>query len=180
MPIEIPEPWISFLREVDQTLERRTIAHCLGGFVLMVMWARDRPTGDVDIVNANSEDSLTLRGIAGQGTDIADKYGVYFDVVTVAELPEAYRSRLIDLTPPFFSHLELLAFEIHDLVLAKLGRFGPRDREDIAFLGRARALDLTTLRERFETEVRPYALNERTSAHLELCLNELTRISSGS
>ena len=142
----------------------------------MVLWARERPTGDVDIVNANSEDSLALRRIAGQGTDIANRYGVYFDVVTVADCPEAYRSRLIDITPESFERLKLLAFDVHDLVLAKLGRFSPRDREDAAFLRRAGALDLKVLRDRFETEVSPYALNDRSARHLDLCLAELSEI----
>ena len=177
MRIEIPVPWINFLREVDHTLERKTVAHCLGGFVLLVMWAKTRPTGDVDILNAKSEDASVLADLAGQGSDIAKRHGVHFDVVTVAAYPEAYASRLIDITPTSFKRLTLLAFEVHDLLLAKLGRFSPRDREDAVFLMRAGALDLKVLRDRFETEIRPYALNERSTViNMDLCIKELSEI----
>lgn len=34
MSVKIPEPWLSFLREVDRLLDRPVEVHCLGGFVL--------------------------------------------------------------------------------------------------------------------------------------------------
>ena len=46
------------------------------------------------------------------------------------------------------------AFEVHDLVLAKLGRNMPRDREDVAFLIDKGALDRDLLIQRFHAELR--------------------------
>jgi hypothetical protein len=67
-----------------------------------------------------------------------------------------------------------MAFEIHDLVLAKIARFAPHDRDDIDFLVQKRALDRSLLEERYEAELRPYVLNEtRYAANLKLCLEEL-------
>jgi hypothetical protein len=57
MPVEIPEPWLSFLRDVDRALSRRIEVHCLGGFVLGVQWGFPRPTGDVDFVEVAPVDS---------------------------------------------------------------------------------------------------------------------------
>lgn len=33
MPAEIKEPWLPFLRDVDQALKGPVEVHCLGGFV---------------------------------------------------------------------------------------------------------------------------------------------------
>ena len=66
-----------------------------------------------------------------------------------------------------------MALEIHDLVLAKLGRNSPRDRSDVEFVARKGALDGRLLEARFESELCPYVLNEaRARATLELWLEE--------
>ena len=66
-----------------------------------------------------------------------------------------------------------MALEVHDLVLAKLGRNSPRDRSDVEFLARKGALDRKLLENRFETELRPYLLNEaRESLTMKLWLEE--------
>jgi hypothetical protein len=44
MPDRIPEPWLSFLRDLDQALRETVEVHCLGGFVLSVLGdCHDRP-----------------------------------------------------------------------------------------------------------------------------------------
>jgi Nucleotidyltransferase of unknown function (DUF6036) len=175
MQVGIPEPWQSFLSDVDQKLQERTKVHCLGGFVLAVLWDLPRPTGDLDFIEiepprANAE----LLKIAGEGSDLDDQYHLKFQRVSITDHPEGYASRLIDITPRTFRSLQLMAFEVHDLVLAKIARFAPRDRQDIAFLIRKGALDRGLLERRYEEELRPYALNEtRYADNLKLCLGEL-------
>ena len=34
MPLDIPEPWGAFLRDLDRELGRPVELHCLGGFVV--------------------------------------------------------------------------------------------------------------------------------------------------
>jgi hypothetical protein len=81
---------------------------------------------------------------------------------------------LIDITPPKLDRLRILAFEAHDLALAKLARNIQRDREDIAFLVQKGALKRGVLLERFEAELRPHLLNEsREALTLELWLENL-------
>jgi len=174
MPAKIMEPWLSFLREVDQVLGRPVSVHCLGGFVMAVLWGLPRPTGDVDFVEVAPSDAASeLLGIAGEGTELASRHKLHFHRVTVAELPEDYASRLVDITPGDSEHLRLLALEVHDLALAKLGRNSPRDRSDVKFLAEKSALDRQLLQDRFESELRPYVLNEaRESLTLELWLEE--------
>ena len=45
----IVEPWKSFFREIDDSLEREVALHCLGGFVMTMLYDLDRPTADVDV-----------------------------------------------------------------------------------------------------------------------------------
>jgi Nucleotidyltransferase of unknown function (DUF6036) len=91
---------------------------------------------------------------------LARTYKVNFHRASVAEYPEGYASRLIDMTPRGHGRLRLLALEVHDLVLAKLGRNSSRDRADVDFLVREGVIDKQVLKERFESELRPYVLNE--------------------
>jgi hypothetical protein len=75
-----------------------------------------------------------LRRICRKGSVLHKKYRVYIDVVTVADVPHDYESRLIDVFEGRFKHLRIKAFERHDLVLAKLTRNIDRDRQDVEAL----------------------------------------------
>jgi hypothetical protein len=174
MSPKITEPWLSFLREVDQALGRPVSVHCFGGFVLGVLWDLPRPTGDIDFIEvAPSDAAAELLGIAGQGADLANRYKLHFHQVTVAELPEGYVSRLVEITPEHFRNLRLLALEVHDLALAKIGRNSPRDRSDVKYLADKGVLDRQLLEDRFESELRPHVLNEsRDRLTLDLWLEE--------
>ncbi len=104
---------------------------------------------------------------------IARRHSLCFHRVTIAEFPEGYASRLIDVTPRGFKRLRLRAFEIHDLELAKLGRNSARDRADVEFLVRKGLVDQDVLEKRYEAELRPYVLNEdRHTTTLRLWLGE--------
>jgi hypothetical protein len=164
MPRRIPEPWLGFLRDVDRGLTRPVDVHCLGGFVLVVLCGLPRPTVDVDFVELESVNrSDELLRIAGEGSDIARAHRLHFQRVTVADCPAEYASRLVDLTPRSFKRLRLRAFEVHDVVLAKLGRNSARDRADVEFLVGKDLLKRRVLERRFESELRPYAFNEKRS-----------------
>jgi len=172
MPNRIPAPWRAFLAEADRALSRPVEVHCLGGFVLAALWRLPGPTADVDVIEVGPADAgQDLLAVAGAGSELSRRHGLHFHRVTVAEVPETYASRLIDITPRGFTRLRLLALEVHDLVLAKLGRNSARDRADVEFLIRKGAIDRRLLEERFEVELRPYVLNEdrhRAAFHLWL------------
>ena len=174
MPTNVPEPWLSFLRDVGRTLGQSVEVHCLGGFVLTVLWELPRPTGDVDFIEIEPTEACNeLLEIAGEGAELAERHKLQFHRVTVAEYPEGYASRLVNITPTGFLRLHLRALEVHDLVLAKLARNSPRDRADVEFLVRKGALDRQGLEDRFEKELRPYLLDEgRETATLKLWVDE--------
>jgi len=82
----IPEPWWSFLQEVDAALSAPVEVHCLGGFVLGVLWGLPRPTADVDVVVIRPSSSADeLLRIAGDGSELSRKRGLHFQQVTIAE-----------------------------------------------------------------------------------------------
>ena len=158
----LPLHWHAFLEEVDRLLKKSDELHCLGGFVLTALYGLPRPTGDVDYIAAIPSDRvIDLERIAGQGSTLAEKLGLYFQYVTVADVPEDYGERLTELFPSHFSKLRLLALEVHDLVLAKLVRNSPVDLEDAKFLARTGKLDEALLQQRYQQELRPNLANEK-------------------
>jgi hypothetical protein len=174
MPGRIREPWLSFLCDVDKVLTQPVEIHCLGGFVMSVLWDLPRPTGDVDFIDITPPGAVhDLLAIAGENSELARQYHLHFHMVTIAEYPEGYVSRLVDISPVNVKHICLRALEIHDLVLAKLSRNSPRDRADVEYLARKGALSRQILEERFDTELRPNLLNEeRETTSMNLWLEE--------
>src|SRR5438067_262366 len=49
-PRSIPEPWMSFLTEIDGQVGGEVELHCLGGFVMTMLYGLVRPTADVDVI----------------------------------------------------------------------------------------------------------------------------------
>ena len=182
MPHAIPEPWRSFLREIDAGISESVDIHCLGAFVLMVLWDLPRPTGDIDVVEvAPKAVTRELLKLGGEGSDLSRKYSLQIHHVRIAEYPENYAARLTDITPPEFYRLRIMAFDAVDVVLAKLARNNARDRQDVAFLAQRGAIARKELQERFEQELAPYLrVESRETLTLELWLEELFPNESGS
>lgn len=153
----LPAPWDAFLHEVDGLLRGQVELHCTGGFVLHVRFGLDRPTQDVDYIQAVPKGmACELEQIAGSESKLAKKHRIYLHCVTICELPDSYEKRLVEMFPNRFSNLRLCTLDVHDLVLAKLTRNSPVDQEDVAFLAGKGLLDAKVLRERYANELRPY------------------------
>jgi len=158
---ELPDPWRRFLADVDGMLPLRVQLHCLGGFVLAVRHRLPRTTSDVDDIEVVPRDAMeTLQRIAGRTSPLARKHRLYFQHVGVASLPESYVERLTELLPGAFDNLRMLALEAHDLVLSKLARNHPVDREDIAYLARTVPLRADVLRQRYREELRSIIIGD--------------------
>ena len=158
----LPPGWFAFLGAVDALLDCSVELHCLGGFVLAARFGLPRPTGDVDYIAVIPSDTVArLEQAAGHGSALAKEHGLYFQYVTVADVPEDYENRLTELFPGRFSRLRLFALDVHDLVLAKLVRNSPVDLEDAKFLAKTGRLDPAVLTERYKTELRPNLANEK-------------------
>jgi Nucleotidyltransferase of unknown function (DUF6036) len=157
MRSELPEPWKSFLKDLDQMVSSDVALHCLGGFVVTACYGLLRPTGDLDVLLVvPSTSQTTLVALAGQKSALHKKHRVYLDIVTVATCPENYEQRLTEVFPGACERIRLFALDAYDLVLAKLERNLQRDRDDFVYLAETVPLDLSILRDRYNEEMRDY------------------------
>jgi hypothetical protein len=62
----LPEPWRSFLRDLDTQLVDPTELHCFGGFVVAQCYGLIRPTADIDILESKGTDLITIAKLAGR------------------------------------------------------------------------------------------------------------------
>jgi hypothetical protein len=110
MPTDpLPEPWHSFLRDLDTRLAGPTELHCFGGFVVAQCYGLMRPTADIDILESRGTDPRTIAKLAGRNSPLHNRHGVYIDVVTVADVPDNYDERL---TTAFDAAFQKLRFRI--------------------------------------------------------------------
>ena len=151
-----PEPWRSFLAEVDAHLTEDVHLHCCGGFVVTQLYSVARTTSDVDFLAVIPNVQSQLTELAGKGSPLHRKHRLYLDFVTVlTAYPEDYEQRLVPMFPGNWRHLRLHALEAHDVALSKLERNFDRDRDDVQRLARAGHLSPETLKERYYRELRP-------------------------
>lgn len=152
----IPEPWKSFLSEIDAAVAEPVEFECLGGFVIKALYGLPRPTADVDVLSiAPGTQRAFILELAGRGSPLHKKYRLSIEYVTVAVVPEDYEDRLTEMSSGSFSRLRLLALDPYDLALSKLERNTQRDRDDVKFLAEKVPLDLQILKQRYEKELRP-------------------------
>ena len=65
---KIPEPWNSFLRELDEKSREETRMNCMGGFVVTQFFGFSRETSDLDVLLvAPKEQFKPLLDLARQG-----------------------------------------------------------------------------------------------------------------
>jgi hypothetical protein len=116
-----------------------------------------------------------LQSLAGEGSVLHEKYGIYLQHVGIVTVPEDYEDRLITMFPRAFRRLVLRGLEAHDLALSKLERNSARDREDVKYLAKAAPLDLSVLESRYRHELRPYlADSDRHDLTIRLWLEMLS------
>jgi Nucleotidyltransferase of unknown function (DUF6036) len=158
----IPEPWLSFFREVDGEISESVKLECLGGFVVTQIYGLERTTADVDVIAVTPNNrSQMLFDLAGEGSTLHRKYKIYFDWVGIAQLPENYDERLTEIYPNTFKYLRLFALDAYDVALAKIERNIQRDRDDVKYLAKVVPFDLEVLKDRYETELRPILGNPK-------------------
>jgi uncharacterized nucleotidyltransferase DUF6036 len=152
---KVPEPWHSFLTELDERATGETHLGCMGGFVVTQLYGFSRETADLDVLLiAPGEQRMPLLKLGIQGGALHKKYAVYMDYVAVAKVPEDYEERMSEMFPGAYKHLRLHALDPYDLALSKLERNIQRDRDDVKHLARVVPFDLDVLKERYEKELR--------------------------
>lgn len=151
----IPEPWLSFLRELDCAMKEQVRLDCIGGFVVTMVYGFSRATADLDVLEiVPTAAGRSLLELGKQGSPLHRKYKIYLDRVGVAKVPEDYENRLTEIFARVFKHLRLLALDPYDLALSKLERNLQRDRDDVLHLARTVPFDLDVLKERYQKELR--------------------------
>ncbi len=153
-----PEPWHSFLCDIDEFVSEESYFHLLGGFVVTVIYGALRTTRDIDALTVTRQDPKLLE-YTGQGSDLHKKHKIYFDPVGVAPLPENYEERLTEIFPGAYKKLRLFALDPYDIALTKIERNTTRDREDVKHLARVVPFDLTVLSRRYHDELLFYLSN---------------------
>lgn len=114
----IPEPWLSFLRELDSSLHEEVRLDCMGGFVVTMVYGFSRPTADLDVLEiAPTAAGRSMLELGRQGGPLHKEYKIYLDRVGVAKVPENYQDRLTEIFPGVFKHLRLLALDPYDRVV---------------------------------------------------------------
>ena len=167
------EPWHGFFRELDTAATEEVDLQCVGGFVVTELYGLARPTADVDLLSiAPVAQRSELLKMGGEGSQLHQKYGVYLQYVGgIVSLPYDYDERLVPMFQGAYKHLRFFALDPYDLVLSKLERNQPKDRQDVLFLARAIPLDLNILKQRYP-ELRPqlFGVKENFDANFELWL----------
>jgi hypothetical protein len=172
----VVEPWQSFLAAIDVLAARDVELHCIGGFAVSTYYGLNRPTGDIDVVEAKpAELKPWLIQTAGPGSRLFRTHRVYLQVVTVASMPEDYESRLTELVPGRFKRLRVLVPDPYDLALSKLTRNLEVDMDDVKHLARTCRLDLHELERRYRDELRAIVIGpvERHDQTLRLWLDAI-------
>lgn len=122
----------------------------------------DAVTADVDVLEIAPQSAAEIFSrVAMQGGELHRKFGVYLDRVTVAQAPYEYENRLREMFPGTFQNLHLMALDPYDLALTKLERNIERDRNDVRYLARTVPFNLDLLKDRYQTELRPYLGNPK-------------------
>src|SRR5215470_8887883 len=89
-----PEPWRSFLQDLDAQLKGAVALRCLGGFVVTQQYGLGRGTSDIDflsVTTASAEDNV--EGLGGLRSALHKKYRVYLQYVGIATPPCNYAGR---------------------------------------------------------------------------------------
>ena len=139
MASEIPEPWHSFLLELDGQMPGPVTLNCLGGFAISIAYGLPRPTADIDVCDVTPAAELQpIVERAGRGSALYRKHGVYLQIVTVATLPEDYARRTKRMFSGKHDRLRLYVLDPYDLALSKIERNSERDIDDVKLLQRGK------------------------------------------
>lgn len=167
--LTLPSHWSDFIQAVDQKLEFPVTLHCIGGFVVEVVYEIPRRTGDLDYIRIDPCGAIqALEEIAGQQSELARRHNLFLQMVAVGDYPDGYEKRLrkLDLG---LRMLQVFVLDPYDLILSKLTRNIGKDREDVKALAKSGSLSFSILSKRYAKEMKPWISNaERHDLTLQL------------
>jgi hypothetical protein len=129
-----------FFREIDAALRGRLAAkielRVLGSVALMLQTDYARGTRDGDVLETSSvtgETKDALLAVAGSGTRIHQRYGIYLDVVAggLPFLPHGPMWHPLSDLNASLGTFSVAVLDVIDVVVSKLKRFHASDRADV-------------------------------------------------
>jgi len=91
----VREPWLSFLKELDELATSTVRLDCIGGFVVTMLYGLSRTTGALDVLEiAPKSAAHAFADVATEGGKLHQKYNVCLHQVGVVQPPYEYESRL--------------------------------------------------------------------------------------
>ena len=70
----VPEPWRSFLRELDEAVAEEVSLICMGGFVVTQLYGFSRSTADIDALSIVPRDQAAIiRELGSRGGPLYTK-----------------------------------------------------------------------------------------------------------
>lgn len=149
---------LRFLTDLDTALvplaggERLDLYH-LGRSALVWKHGFAATTYDVDVVGIEGEGQLMTEALRlfGHATPKAQEHGLYLQLVPpgLPPVPAKYKERASEAVEGWVV-IRLFELDDHDLAVTKLGRFKPRDTEDLRLMCEEGLLDASTLETRLE------------------------------
>ncbi|MFM2418041.1 MAG: hypothetical protein RL385_2764 [Pseudomonadota bacterium] len=164
--------------------QRQTIP-IFGASALMLATNYLRATKDSDVLQTSALDKTAatqLLTLAGRGTQLAVKHGLYVEVLPEAYpfLPQKPCWNRIEFTPAL-KHLHIDVLDVVDIVVSKLRRFHGSDVDDIEAMIERGLVTHDTLIERFRSafDVALYNADAEKRPSIVKNLNRIERDSLG-
>jgi len=157
-----PEPWKSFLAEIDRAVGHRLVLQCMGGFAMAMLYDLPRPTVDIDCLSVIRRAESPARCSwpdADRSCNLA--------MVSICSTLELSAFRRITNRDCFECSRVPFGTSASTAWKRTTSRFpswnvilpGIRNREDVSFLASSVGLNIAILEARYRAELRPYLAN---------------------
>lgn len=117
------------------------------GSASLALWLDAAPSSrDVDLWVMPEERGEIVEALMGELSWYHDKHGAYVEVCgpETFEAPSSWRARAKTLTPPDSQNVRIVVPHPHDVLIAKLPRYAPSDREHARLIVEQMPLDHET------------------------------------
>ena len=170
MPSETPVKLIErYFRDLDKEWKPaqpgKINLHVIGSGALFLKTDYDRGTKDSDVLETTEispEISKQLKALAGRGSPLFKRYGIYMDVVRPS-IPFLPQKPLFHDVPELndLKNFSLHVLDLVDVVVSKLKPFRPQDLADIEFLIAQKLIPHEKLVERFNLVIDYHSMDAR-------------------
>lgn len=177
------EKILALLRRIDDDIVKGTIfngspvsIYLIGGAAIALGIDAAATTKDIDLAEPADSKLNVLAERYGQRTSTPHQFGVYLEVVNDSQalLPptERYRRSAVELSQFVGQRLRVFRLDDGDLIISKIKRFKPRDRDDIMkIINHSSAkIDASDLRKRLD------ALSMYVADTIEMLEGNLERV----